>query len=132
MNQPPRGFTLIELLLVVVILGILASIAIPKFSNAREKAFMAAVVTDLKVLATQQEVYQAEWLTYASDIGVIQNFTTSEGVNITINEVDLGQGWGATAWHEGLIARSCGIYYGTASAASGTPATSPGAVTCTP
>jgi prepilin-type N-terminal cleavage/methylation domain-containing protein len=127
-----RGFTLIELLLVVVIIGILASIAIPKFSNAREKAYMAAVVTDMKVLATQQEAYQSEYLTYAADTDLIQNFTTSPGVNIVITEVDLGQGWAATGWHTGLVARPCGIYYGTASAANGAPAMAPGSVTCTP
>ena len=34
-----KGFTLIELLIVVVIIGISASIAIPKFSTVREKAY---------------------------------------------------------------------------------------------
>jgi prepilin-type N-terminal cleavage/methylation domain-containing protein len=37
-ERESRGFTLIELLIVVVIVGILAAIAIPKFSSVREKA----------------------------------------------------------------------------------------------
>ncbi|MGI9627817.1 MAG: prepilin-type N-terminal cleavage/methylation domain-containing protein, partial [Longimicrobiales bacterium] len=41
-----RGFTLIELLIVVVIIGILAAIAIPKFSSTREKSFKAAMMSD--------------------------------------------------------------------------------------
>ena len=52
-----RGFTLIELLIVVVIIGILASIAIPKFSATREKAFVSTLKSDLKNLASQQEIY---------------------------------------------------------------------------
>ena len=58
MNQhTKRGFTLIELLIVVVVIGILAAIAIPKFSATREKAFKSAMMSDLKNLATQEEIY---------------------------------------------------------------------------
>src|SRR5687768_11701910 len=51
------GFTLIELLIVVVIIGILASIAIPKFASTKEKAFLAAMKSDLRNLVTAQEGY---------------------------------------------------------------------------
>ena len=53
--QNRKGFTLIELLIVVVIIGILAAIAIPKFASTKEKAYLASMKSDLRNLATAQE-----------------------------------------------------------------------------
>ena len=61
-----KGFTLIELLIVVVIIGILAAIAIPKFANTKEKAYIASMKSDLRNLITAQEAYFADNVTYAS------------------------------------------------------------------
>jgi type IV pilus assembly protein PilA len=58
------GFTLIELLIVVVIIGIIASIAIPKFSNTKEKAYIASMKTDLRNLVTAEEGYFADSTAY--------------------------------------------------------------------
>ena len=55
-----KGFTLIELLIVVVIIGILAAIAIPKFANTKNKAYIAAMKSDLRNLATYEESYAAD------------------------------------------------------------------------
>ena len=57
--QLRKGFTLIELLIVVVIIGILAAIAIPKFGKTREKAYFSAMKSDLKNLMTAEEQYYA-------------------------------------------------------------------------
>src|SRR5262249_32283604 len=59
-----KGFTLIELLIVVVIIGILAAIAIPKFANTKEKAYVAAMKSDLRNMATAEESYFADNQTY--------------------------------------------------------------------
>ncbi len=58
-----KGFTLIELLIVVVIIGILAAIAIPKFANTKEKAYLASMKSDLRNLVTAEEAYFAEHTT---------------------------------------------------------------------
>ena len=59
MTRNKKGFTLIELLIVVVIIGILAAIAIPKFGKTREKAYFKAMMSDLRNLNAQEEVYYA-------------------------------------------------------------------------
>ena len=62
-----KGFTLIELLIVVVIIGILAAIAIPKFAATKDKAKLASVQTDLRNVITAQEAYFADNATYAAN-----------------------------------------------------------------
>jgi len=123
------GFTLIELLIVVVIIGILASIAIPKFSATREKAFLSTMKSDLKNLATQQEVYHNTTFTFGASLASL-GMVQSEGVTITINEAT-GTGWAATAAHAGFSTEHCGLYQGDAAPAGGDPAIVEGAVACT-
>ena len=75
-----QGFTLIELLIVVVIIGILAAIAIPRFSSTKGKAFDAAAKTDLRNAMTAQEAYYSDWQVYAAP-GVL-DFTQSANVTV--------------------------------------------------
>lgn len=127
-----KGFTLIELLIVVVIIGILAAIAIPKFSATREKAYFAAMKSDLKNLASQQEIYYSDNYSY-STVQANLGFVSSSGVNANIPVGD-ATGWSATATHSALAAtEGCTIYYGSASAVTlgtATP-TAPGEMACT-
>ena len=123
------GFTLIELLIVVVIIGILASVAIPKFAASREKAFVSTVRSDLKNLATFQEMHHNGAYTYSTSLGTL-NYRPSDGVTIKINEAT-GSGWAATAAHAGLSAEHCGIYQGTAVASGGDPGPAEGVIACT-
>ena len=133
-----KGFTLIELLIVVVIIGILAAIAIPKFSATRERAFISAMKSDLKNLASQQEIWYSDLsndpqYTYAGQTEVDDpnsglGFAPSSGVVVTITNND-GLGWGATAVHDALGAGvTCCIFFGETH--NGAPATVPGQLRC--
>jgi prepilin-type N-terminal cleavage/methylation domain-containing protein len=81
--QNRKGFTLIELLIVVVIIGILAAIAIPKFATTKDKAKMASIKTDLRNYMTAQEAYFSDNnTTYGTDAQLAAapyNFTLSAG-----------------------------------------------------
>jgi prepilin-type N-terminal cleavage/methylation domain-containing protein len=127
MSTRRDGFTLIELLIVVVIIGILAAIAIPKFSSTREKAFLASMKSDLRNLATLQDIYHHGSYTYSADFSDI-GFIESEGVTVTVSEAD-GTGWAATSAHAGYPAQSCSLFNGDATPVA--PATVEGQITCT-
>jgi type IV pilus assembly protein PilA len=109
--QNRKGFTLIELLIVVVIIGILAAIAIPKFANTKEKAYIASMKTDLRNLVTAQEAFFADNNTYSSTIGAGGvDIVASAGVTLT-TAADAGKGFSAHAVHTGT-AKACDIYVG--------------------
>lgn len=129
MERAKAGFTLIEMLIVMVVLGVLAAIVVPKLNVTRERSYFAAMKSDLKNLAAHEEAYYADTYTYTSSLSALE-FRTSDGVTITINEATTS-GWAATATHQGLAGEQCGIYYGSATAANGSPATVPGRVECT-
>ena len=120
-----KGFTLIELLIVVVIIGILAAIAIPKFTSTREKAYISAMKSDLRNLSNQQELYFADNYSYSTS-GTSLEFFESDRVTVAIG-VGATTGWSATASHTSSSV-TCALYYGDAAAV--TPASSLGVVEC--
>jgi prepilin-type N-terminal cleavage/methylation domain-containing protein len=125
-----RGFTLIELLIVVVIMGILASIVITKFGNGKERAMVSAMRSDLHNLITAEESYFTNGLSYYN--GPVPDpafpYNVSENVTITLVNVT-ASGWGATASHAGST-RTCAVFVGTGGPVA--PATTEGQPACTP
>ena len=119
------GFTLIELMIVIVIVGLLAAIAIPKFADSKNRAYIVSQRSDLANLALQQEIYFFNNRAYAGSAGAV-GVSPSKGVTLTINEAT-GTGWSAATLHASTAVR-CALYYGTAAEVA--PAVTQGVVRC--
>jgi type IV pilus assembly protein PilA len=111
-----KGFTLIELLIVVVIIGILAAIAIPKFANTKEKAYIASMKSDLRNLVTAEEAFFADSVKYTTGIGtggLTFNVTSGNGTPTIQKTAD---GWTATLTNMNTT-KTCAIFIGSTSVA---------------
>ena len=102
-----KGFTLIELLIVVVIIGILAAIAIPKFANTKSKAYVTAMKSDLRNLVSAEESLFSDSARYTANVTSL-GFKASTGVT-TPAIVTYPGAWVATNNHTQLVGTECGI-----------------------
>lgn len=121
-----EGFTLIELMIVVVVIGILATLAIPRYGNSRQRAARTAGITDLRNLATQEERFHSENGRYGdlNDTASLR-FTLSPGnsaVALTITGAPPGSG-GFNATLEIPGSQTCGVVVGAATRPTGMPTT---------
>jgi prepilin-type N-terminal cleavage/methylation domain-containing protein len=115
MKAVRAGFTLIELLIVVVIVGILAAFAIPKFADTKRRAYSATMKGDLRNLATAQAAHAADnrgqyvagTTTGPTALpGLI--YAPSSGVKMEVT-ITLG-GWSAIATMFGQTPNKCGMF----------------------
>jgi prepilin-type N-terminal cleavage/methylation domain-containing protein len=103
-----KGFTLIEIVMVMAFIGILAGVAVPRYSGAKEKAYIAAMKADLHVVAIYEEQYAADnhgqyFSGTATTDAPLNGFRPSKDVTITLAAFNiLGSrlaGWTALAKH---------------------------------
>ena len=111
----------------VVIIGILAAITIPKFANTKEKAVKSSLLSDLRNLMTAQEAFFADSSHYATTYGTTiatgqVNFAPSPRNTLAINSASNASGWAATISNPGYSLGSCGVFLGSTFSGSGTPA----------
>ena len=96
-----RGFTFVEVLTVMVVMGVLAGIGVPRIRNMKERSYQATLRSDLGALRTAEEAYYAENLRYTTDLSLL-DFRRSSNVEITIVTTDPLKGWRALARHTWL------------------------------
>ena len=123
LRQARKGFTLIELLIVVVIIGILAAIAIPKFAATKQQAYISSMKGDLNNLVTAEEAYFSDYNTYTNTYTSATTGTNavswhpSAGNNPTFASVT-SSGWNATVTNNYVPTAApqstCGVFIGAA------------------
>ena len=122
------GFTLIEVLIVVVLIGVLAMVAVPRYSRTRRQAYRAQMQADLRTLVSAQESYFNEFFNYTTDLSNLE-INQTPMVTVEITEVSVS-GWAAKATHS-ASPEECGIFVGGASPPAGIPVPTEGGVGCT-
>lgn len=79
MKKLKTGFTLFELIVVIVIMGILATLSIPTYRHTSERVLDREAIANLKALQASQKIYHIEIGHYYPAIGIVSNITTING-----------------------------------------------------
>lgn len=109
-NKGELGFTLVELAVVVVIIGVLAAFAVPRFLSSVERSKAAEAFNYLSTVHSAQERYHARQGTYASAITeldtemIAPEYFTVGAVAVPASETDLETGWELTLTRAGASA----------------------------
>lgn len=125
------GFTLVEMMIVLVLISILSAIATVTLGNSSNRAYIAAMQSDLRNVATAQEAYieqtfaETGTATYANNMSRLA-VTLSNGVTIRMR--GNANGWTARATHQRVSGARCAVFRGTVTPFP--PATDEGRIEC--
>ena len=120
-----RGFTFIEILTVMVVLGILATMGYLRMQSAKDKAAVAAMTSDLRAVAEEQEAFYFQYRFYSPTLDSL-NPRPSPGDSITIHEATPA-GWSASVSNPKTV-KQCYVVVGNAAPVG--VATNDGVIKC--
>jgi prepilin-type N-terminal cleavage/methylation domain-containing protein len=126
MRASRRAFTLVEMLIAMIVVGILAAMAIPKFNTMKARANFAAMKTALKNLGQAEEAFFADHGEYSASLDSL-NFKPAPEMTLTVVEAS-ATGWSATIQHPQALPHRCAFFLGTAAPLA--PASAQGALGC--
>ena len=90
MKKQDEGFTLIELLIVIVILGILATVVVFAVSGIRDQGDASACEAELRSVLTGMEAYYADFGTYPDTVGEVESYFRTDVKYWTVDSTELG------------------------------------------
>ncbi len=122
------GFSLIEMLVIVIVLGILATIAFLRMTQVTREANLSILMSDLRSAVTAEQIYFEQHFEYVEPEDIPQ-FAISDGVTLELTWSS-DTGFALTGTHIGLPETTCGVFLGPAEEGSAGPAEVEGVVTC--
>lgn len=120
MRRPRIGFTFVELLMAMTVLGVLSAVAVPRYRSFKERAYLAAMRTELGSLRVAEEAYWTENMAYSADTSSL-DWNGSGHITLKISSLDLSSGYTAVASHSSAPSLQCATSVGrdASTAASG-------------
>jgi prepilin-type N-terminal cleavage/methylation domain-containing protein len=118
--QTRRGFTFVELLVAVAVFGALTAVAVPRYHDFKERAYLSSMRSELGSLRVAQEAYWSENQTYSTDTTAL-DWNGSSLVTLNLSALNPGAGFTAEARHVRYPGALCATYVGSdaVSSASG-------------
>ncbi len=120
-----RGFTMIEMVVVLVVLGVLATLGFARLQSSKEKGTLSGMVADLRAAAEEQEAYYFDHRFYSTTTDSLNpNYTT--GNTVAIHEAS-ASGWSGSVSNP-RVTKQCYIVVGNAAPVGS--ATNDGSISC--
>jgi prepilin-type N-terminal cleavage/methylation domain-containing protein len=109
--SPRAGFTIIEILVVLAVIGILAGLGYARLQSSKDKATVAAMTSDLRAIAEEQEAYYFQNRFYSNSLVTLNAQLSPDNTVVIVEATDAG--WSGRASNP-KVTKQCYIVVGSA------------------